>query len=48
MQPTLQAISPEQSQNIPGADITFPAVGEYRIVLTVLGWARNMGLRIPL
>lgn len=34
MQPTLQAISPEQFQNIPGADITFPAVGEYRIVLT--------------
>lgn len=34
IQPTLQAISPEQFQNIPGADITFPAVGEYRIVLT--------------
>jgi hypothetical protein len=34
MQPTLQAISPEQFQNIPGAEITFPAVGEYRIVLT--------------
>lgn len=34
MQPTLQAISPEQFQNILGAEITFPAVGEYRIVLT--------------
>ena len=34
MQPTLQAISPEQFQNIPGADLTFPTVGEYRIVLT--------------
>lgn len=34
MQPTLQAISPERFQNISGADITFPAVGEYRIVLT--------------
>lgn len=34
MQPPLEAISPEQFQNIPGATITFPAVGEYRIVLT--------------
>ncbi len=33
MQPILEAISPEQFQNIPGADITFPALGEYRILL---------------
>lgn len=32
-QPTLQAVSPEQFQRIPGADITFPEVGEYQIVL---------------
>ncbi|OKH43951.1 hypothetical protein NIES30_23715 [Phormidium tenue NIES-30] len=34
VQPTLQAMSPERFQNIPGADITFPALGEYRLVLT--------------
>ncbi|KPQ34941.1 MAG: hypothetical protein HLUCCA11_12285 [Phormidesmis priestleyi Ana] len=34
MQPPLEAISPERFQNIPGANITFPAVGEYRIALT--------------
>jgi hypothetical protein len=33
-QPSLQAVSPERFQNIPGADITFPELGEYRIVLT--------------
>ncbi|MEA5448748.1 hypothetical protein VB780_09235 [Leptolyngbya sp. CCNP1308] len=33
-QPPLQAMSPERFQNIPGADITFPDLGEYRIVLT--------------
>lgn len=34
MQPTLRAISPESFEDIPGAEITFPKVGEYRIVLT--------------
>ncbi|WOD37585.1 hypothetical protein [Nodosilinea sp. E11] len=34
MQPTLTAMSPESFENIPGAEITFPEVGEYRIVLT--------------
>ncbi|MBW4459037.1 MAG: hypothetical protein KME47_02170 [Nodosilinea sp. WJT8-NPBG4] len=34
VQPTLQAMSPERFQDIPGADITFPALGEYRMVLT--------------
>ncbi|MBE9110340.1 hypothetical protein IQ273_13045 [Nodosilinea sp. LEGE 07298] len=34
MQPALTAMSPERFQNIPGAEITFPEVGEYRIVLT--------------
>ncbi len=34
VQPTLQAMSPERFQNIPGAEITFPALGEYRLVLT--------------
>jgi hypothetical protein len=32
--PTLEAISPENFQSIPGAEITFPNVGEYRLVLT--------------
>lgn len=34
MQPTLQAMSPERFQNIPGAEITFSDLGEYRLVLT--------------
>lgn len=34
VQPTLQAMSPERFQNIPGAEITFPALGKYRLVLT--------------
>jgi hypothetical protein len=34
VQPALQAMSPERFQNIPGAEITFPALGEYRLVLT--------------
>ena len=34
VQPTLQAMSPERFQNIPGAEITFPNLGEYRMVLT--------------
>lgn len=34
LQPTLKAMSPESFENIPGAEITFPEVGEYRIVLT--------------
>ncbi|MFQ4137668.1 hypothetical protein PGN35_015230 [Nodosilinea sp. PGN35] len=34
MQPALTAMSPESFQNVPGATITFPEVGEYRIVLT--------------
>ncbi|WP_017299133.1 hypothetical protein [Nodosilinea nodulosa] len=34
MQPVLKAMSPESFENIPGAEITFPEVGEYRIVLT--------------
>ncbi|MGB3138113.1 MAG: hypothetical protein WBG38_11710 [Nodosilinea sp.] len=34
MQPVLKALSPESFENIPGAEITFPEVGEYRIVLT--------------
>lgn len=34
VQPTLQAMSPERFQNIPGAEITFPELGEYRLVLT--------------
>jgi hypothetical protein len=34
MQPALTAMSPERFQSIPGAEITFPEVGEYRIVLT--------------
>ncbi|PSR18924.1 hypothetical protein C8255_04900 [filamentous cyanobacterium CCP3] len=34
MQPTLTAMSPESFENVPGAEITFPEVGEYRIVLT--------------
>lgn len=34
LQPSLQAVSPERFQNIPGADITFPDLGEYQIVLT--------------
>ncbi len=32
--PTLQALSPEAFRGIPGADLTFPRVGEYRLVLT--------------
>lgn len=32
--PTLQALSPEAFQGIPGADLSFPRVGEYRLVLT--------------
>ena len=34
MQPVLKALSTENFENIPGAEITFPEVGEYRIVLT--------------
>ncbi|MBE9138463.1 hypothetical protein IQ254_14905 [Nodosilinea sp. LEGE 07088] len=34
MQPTLTAMSPESFEDIPGAEITFPEVGEYSIVLT--------------
>ncbi|MGB3309669.1 MAG: hypothetical protein WBG32_03955 [Nodosilinea sp.] len=34
MQPTLTAMSPESFANVPGAEITFPEVGEYQIVLT--------------
>ncbi len=34
MQPTLTAMSPENVANVPGAEITFPNVGEYKIVLT--------------
>ncbi|MGB3202070.1 MAG: hypothetical protein WBA99_14295 [Nodosilinea sp.] len=34
MQPTLTAMSPERFENVPGAEITFPEVGKYRIVLT--------------
>ncbi|MGG6237773.1 hypothetical protein ACQ4N7_03960 [Nodosilinea sp. AN01ver1] len=34
MQPALTAMSPESFENVPGAEITFPEVGEYRIVLT--------------
>ncbi len=34
LQPTLQAMSPESFENIPGTEIIFPSVGEYRIVLT--------------
>lgn len=34
MQPMLKAMSPESFEDIPGAEITFPEVGEYRIVLT--------------
>jgi hypothetical protein len=34
MQPTLAAMSPESFENIPGTEITFPEVGEYRFVLT--------------
>ncbi len=30
----LQAMSPENFQSIPGAEVTFPTVGEYRLVLT--------------
>jgi hypothetical protein len=32
--PILEAMSPENFQSIPGAEITFPDVGEYRLVLT--------------
>jgi hypothetical protein len=32
--PTLQALSPEVFRGIPGTDLTFPKVGEYRLVLT--------------
>ena len=32
--PTLEAISPESFQQIPGAEVTFPTVGEYHLVLT--------------
>ncbi len=32
--PTLQALSPEVFRGIPGADLAFPRVGEYRLVLT--------------
>jgi hypothetical protein len=34
LEPTLEAISAESHQSIPGADVTFPEVGEYRLVLT--------------
>ncbi|PSN11490.1 hypothetical protein C7293_24080 [filamentous cyanobacterium CCT1] len=34
MQPTLTPMSPESFENIPGAEITFPEVGEYRIVIS--------------
>ena len=34
MQPQLQAMSPESFADIPGAEITFPEVGEYQVVLT--------------
>jgi hypothetical protein len=34
LEPTLEAISAESYQGIPGADVTFPEVGEYRLVLT--------------
>ena len=32
--PTLEAMSPERFEGIPGAEVIFPAVGEYRLVLT--------------
>jgi hypothetical protein len=32
--PTLEPVSPENYQSIPGADITFPEVGEYQLQLT--------------
>lgn len=34
IQPVLKALSTENFENIPGAEITFPEVGEYHIVLT--------------
>lgn len=34
IQPPLTAMSPESFANVPGAEITFPNVGEYKIVLT--------------
>ena len=39
MRPTLKAISAEQYQGIPGADIVFPRVGTYKLELT--GTAKN-------
>ncbi|MGP1386788.1 MAG: hypothetical protein ACTS2F_24745 [Thainema sp.] len=34
LKPSLEAVSPENYQSIPGADVVFPEVGEYRIELT--------------
>ncbi len=34
LQPELEAISAESFQGIPGAEVTFPDLGEYRLVLT--------------
>ena len=39
MRPTLKAISAEQYQGIPGADIVFPRAGTYKLELT--GTAKN-------
>lgn len=39
LRPTLTAINAEQYRNIPGASMTFPAVGAYDLVLS--GTARN-------
>ncbi|PSN19861.1 hypothetical protein C7271_05130 [filamentous cyanobacterium CCP5] len=33
LEPPLAAVSPESYQSIPGADVTFPEVGEYRLTL---------------
>jgi hypothetical protein len=33
LEPTLEPISAETYQGIPGADVTFPEIGEYRLVL---------------
>lgn len=34
LEPTLKSISPEQYQDIPGAEITFPEAGSYELRLT--------------
>jgi hypothetical protein len=34
LEPTLTAMSPETFQSVPGAAVVFPAVGEYRLVLS--------------